>query len=635
MPEIDHSSPDDAAQPQLPASTPPPTWGRVGILLRSVLFAITAVFRTTPLCASAVLVTTLAMGVIPMAMVYTGRLVLDGVVAAVQSQGAPLQLRLLLYAVFAQTAVSFGQSVLQKLNGHITFRVGRRLNVAMAHRVLSHASRLDLKYFDTPVFYDKMLRARRESSSRPVELIQLVLNILRSSITFATMAGMILSVSPLLAAVMVLVTLPLMIVNARFGKKNYDLQFIRTEQQRLADHLADTLTNRTAVPEVMSFRLADFLFGRWHAAACRFMKQDISLNHRQTWAQSFAEVLLILAHAGSIIYLAHLGMRGPDPMTPGQILMYAGAFLAGVNACRGVTTSMSSIYENALFLSNLLEFEQFQPTIESDEAGRPAPPVIESLELQNVSFTYPAATTRVLRNLSVRFQRSESTLIVGLNGAGKTTLLRLLLRLYDPTEGRILLNGIDLREFDVHSLRQRMSVIFQRFLELPFSVRENIGCGSVENIEDMARITRASVRARVDPFVRKLPKEYDTILGRAFSDGHELSQGQWQRLCLARLFMKDAPVLIFDEPTASVDVDTEAHLFSEIREMSRDKICILVSHRALHPNAADRFVLVSDGAVAEQGNFDDLIAEGGEFARLWRVYTQMNDEPVVSVASPS
>ncbi len=594
---------------------------RAATLIQAVGFALGHVYRTSPATTVAALTATLLLGLAPLASVYATRLVLDAVVGVVHAGLTSTAMSVLAMAVLVQALVSTAASGVEKGHSHLSYRLGRRLTVQMTRRVLRHAARLDLRYFDDAVFYDKMQRAQRECSTRPLDLLQRVLSIARGAITLGSMSGLVIALSPWLGATMIVASLPLMVVQARFGRKNYDLHFSRTEQQRLADHLAGTLTHRAAVPEIISFRLFEFLFGRWHSAAQTFAAQDIQLHHRRSWAQAASELAMVVAYAGATLYIVYLGVRGPNPMTPGQIIMYTGAFMAGVKACQGMAGAVSSIYESALFLGNLLDFEKLQPTIEAAQGGLPAPTRIDSLELRHVSFSYPGVGLPVIRDMSLRFDRACSTLILGLNGAGKTTLMRLLLRLYDPTDGCILLNGVDLRRFNIQQLRQRMGVIFQRFLELPFSLGENIGCGDVEHHDDQARIVAAARRAHVHDFAQRLPQGYDTLLGRAFANGHELSQGQWQRLCLARLFMKNAPVLIFDEPTASVDIDTEAHLFREIHHLARDKICILVSHRALHREAADRFVVLSEGTVAEQGDFDSLIARGGEFARLWRIHT--------------
>jgi ATP-binding cassette, subfamily B, bacterial len=302
--------------------------------------------------------------------------------------------------------------------------------------------------------------------------------------------------------------------------------------------------------------------------------------------------------------------------------MYAAGFTGAANACRMMLGGLSGIYENALFLNDLVEFEQLEaaqlPPLA--QPARQIPANIETLELVDVSFRYPGSSRDALRNVNLRFDRAQSTLIVGANGAGKTTLIRLLIRLYEPTRGRILLNGVDIREFEVHQLRQSVGVIFQDFLQLPLTAADNIGCGCVEALGDQARIESAARRAGADGFIRHLDGGYQTMLSRVFAGGQEISLGQWQRICLGRLFMKDAPVLVFDEPSASLDIEGEARLLGEISSLARERICILISHRALRPGIAQRLVVIADGQVVETGRFEDLVARDGEFARLWRLY---------------
>ncbi|MCC7145243.1 MAG: ABC transporter ATP-binding protein [Phycisphaeraceae bacterium] len=599
---------------------------KLGVLLRTVPFAVKTVWRASPGLALALLFFTVAMGVVPTVTVYVNRLVLDAVVSVV-SHG-PRHIDPLTWALVFQAAVTIAGVWLGRGQTFLSFGLGRQLGMYMNAQLLQRSGRLEYRLFEEPRFYDIMSRAQRESAGRPLELVQQMSGMLRSAMTFLTMAGLMLGLSVLLFGAALAVAVPLMIVQMRFGATNYALQRSRTEESRMANFISTTMTTRRSVPEILSFGLWPYLFDRWHDATRRFLRQDVQLMRRRTFVEGLWESVQSLSTVGALAYIVYLGVGGggagqaDQPLTVGQIMMYAAGFTGAANACRMMLGGLSGIYENALFLNDLVEFEQLEaaqvPLLA--QPTRPIPAHIETLELVDVSFRYPGSSRDALKNVNLRFDRTQSTLIVGANGAGKTTLIRLLIRLYEPTRGRILLNGIDIRDFAVHQLRQSVGVIFQDFLQLPLTAAQNIGCGCVAAMDDQARIESAARRAGADGFIRKLDSGYQTMLSRVFAGGQELSLGQWQRICLGRLFMKDAPVLVFDEPSASLDIQGEAHLLSEISSLARERICILISHRALRPGIAQRLVVLADGQVAETGCFEDLVARDGAFARLWRMY---------------
>jgi ATP-binding cassette subfamily B protein len=308
------------------------------------------------------------------------------------------------------------------------------------------------------------------------------------------------------------------------------------------------------------------------------------------------------------------------PLSVGEVMMYSGAFAQALQSVRQGVEYISGIYEDMLFIAGLVEFHKLEPRLHIERRAQSVPDEIESVEVRNVSFRYPGSQCDVLRNVSITFTKSASTLLVGHNGAGKTTLIKLLMRLYDPDEGSILINGTDIRGFDIKTLHRAVGVMFQEYARFAVSAAENIGYGCVENLADHSRICEAARRAKAYEFINRLPYEFDTVLSRLFRDGHELSLGQWQRICLARLFMKDPPIMIFDEPTASLDIETEVHLLNEIARLAQDRICVLVSHRMFRHDIAEQIVILKDGQVVEQGRYEDLVNRDGEFARLHRLY---------------
>ncbi|MCC7203438.1 MAG: ABC transporter ATP-binding protein [Phycisphaeraceae bacterium] len=465
-----------------------------------------------------------------------------------------------------------------------------------------------------------MTRAQRECASRPLELLSRTTGIVTAAINFASMAAILLTLDVPLLAAMVVICLPMLVVQMIYGAKTYTLEYGRTDTRRMIEILGGMQIDRKILPQIISFGLSDYLFGRWLGSAESFVQQDVRLHRNRTAAETLSSVLVTISTVGVTAYVVYLNFSRGLALTVGGVMMYVTAFGGGLGAWQGAMRSVTGIYEGSLFLLDLVAFHKLRPVQTLHRGGRSTPEAIHEIRFENVGFRYPNSAAWALRGVDLTFRHGQSTLLVGPNGAGKTTLTKLLIRLYDPTEGRILLDGVDLREFDLTSLRRRIGVVFQDFLCLPFTAQENIGCGDVRNMQDQARVREAARRAGAQEMIERLPAGFDTVLNRMFKDGQELSYGQWQRVCIARSFMKQAPVCVLDEPTASLDVEAEAALLREINRMSLASMCILISHRALRPGIADRIVVMSQGRIVESGDYTGLIARGGEFARLARLY---------------
>ena len=311
-------------------------------------------------------------------------------------------------------------------------------------------------------------------------------------------------------------------------------------------------------------------------------------------------------------------------------MMYIGAFAGATTGLGKLCENFSGIYEASLFFRNYLDFTELKPTTLIKIKKPIACNRITLIEVRNLSFKYPGSENKVLEDINITFAQGQSTLIVGSNGAGKTTLIKLLLRLYEPTEGQILINGINILDYDLKSLRQNIGVIFQDFIRYAFSAKENIGIGSIDNYQNIQRIVTAAEKAKADDMIKKLPYGYDTVLSRQLDDGCDLSLGQWQRICLARLFMKDSSVMIFDEPTASLDIETEAHLLREVNNLAKERLCILVSHRMFRPGVAKRIVVMENGRIVEEGSHAFLCNSNGKYSRLCQLYNNLSkDEQLI------
>jgi len=598
---------------------------RFHIIVETLPFAITTVFKAGPFLTICLTLTTILSGLSPAATVYVGKLLLNAIVDVTQAGVTREKIHILIHIFIFQLLILVVSALLNQAGAYLNYFMGRSLSLNMKGRIIKRISKLDYTSFEDPNFYDMMTRAHRETDGKPMAIVYQVTSMVRGTITFISMSSLIISFSLPLFITTVIVCAPLLFIQLKYGEKNYWMQFKRTEDRRMADYTAGIMMSRQHAPEILNFRMWEYLFTKWNTASQRFFRQDVRLYRQRALADIITWTFVTCSTVGATGYIIYLNFAKSLSLTAGEIMMYSGAFAGSISALQLIIETISGIYENAIFLHDLVEFNKIKPHIEISRQIRPIPSQVESIELQNVSFKYPNSSVYTLNNINTIFKRSESALIIGANGAGKTTLIKLLTRLYDPTEGRILLNGIDIKEFEIQALRKTIGIIFQDFIQYAYSAKENIGCGSIENIQNTKNIIDAARRAKADSFLEQLPEQYETMLSKLFKNGQELSRGQWQRICLARMFMKNAPVFILDEPTANVDIETEAHLLGEIARLSKDKICIIASHRLFKRDICDKIVILRKGKIAETGSYDGLITKNGEFSRLWHLYHNITE----------
>lgn len=603
-------------------------WNRLAHRMRTgcsvLLFAVRTVWQASPMLTVLLIVIAVANGVMPVASIWVGKRVLDAIVSAVRSEWDPEAAIAAYQCLVLQLFVLLGTLSIQRGNSFLTEVMGKRLSIHMNKGILEKASSLDLATFEDPGFHDRMARGRTQSRVGPLRMIQRCQGLVAGAVTFVSMSLVVASLSIGLLIVMMVVCVPLLMLLVIFSGRQYRLQYMRTEDMRKASYLSNLLTTRAYIPEIINLDLWNHIISKWLGISLEFHRQDLHLLKRRSLAELSLSALIIGSEVGATGYVLLLSMTALR-LSVGEIVMYSRAFAQGLDGLRQGIEGATGIYEDALFLSSLMEFHRVKSQMRLRENTAAMPAAIERIDVQNVTFRYPGAERNVLHNVSISFHRSESTLLVGMNGAGKTTLIKLIMRLYDPNEGRILVNGIDIRQIELRTLYRAVGAIFQDYARFAISARENIGYGCVDALDDQERIERAARMARADTFIDRLPNKYDTILSRMFSNGHELSLGQWQRTCLARLFMKDSPILIFDEPTASLDIETEVRLLQEIDVLSKQRICIFVSHRMFRPGIADQIVVLDGGKVAEAGPYEELIAQKGEFARLHDLYQNKSD----------
>lgn len=558
---------------------------------------------------------TLVAGILPAAIAYVGKLIVDGVVEATQAADPDtlgvlylvlLEALIVIAMAAAQRGISASQSLLRAL-------LGQRVNVM----ILEKAMTLSLSHFEDSEFYDKLTQARREASSRPLSLVTRTFGLVQNAISLTSYAVLLVGFSPWAVAILVGAGLPSFFAEAKFSGDAFRLFRWRSPDTRMQMYLETVIAREDGVKEVKLFQLGPRLLQRYRDIFKKLFVEDRRLTLRRDGWGFVLGLISTAALYGAYAWIVITTIGGA--ITLGAMTMYLVLFRQGQSAVAAILTAISGMYEDNLYLSNLYEYlERPVPARRGVAVHGPEPD--RGLEFQNVSFRYPGANQNALNNISMQVRPGQSLALVGENGSGKTTLIKLLTRLYDPTDGRILLDGLDLQQWDVEALRQRIGVIFQDFGRYQFSVGENIGAGDARHIDDSERWQKAAKTGMAAPFIDDMPEGYQTQLGRWFKGGRELSGGQWQKIALSRAFMRsDADILVLDEPTAAMDASSEAAVFDHFRAASGDKMTILISHRFSTVRAAAQIIVIHNGEILEQGNHDSLLAEDGQYAHLFRL----------------
>lgn len=574
--------------------------------------AVQLVWKTSPILTAIVAILTGVSGLLPAGIAYLGKLIVDSVVTAATTGTGPQTA--LMYVGFEAIAVMMltlcqrGLSVCQSL---LRVLLGQTVNELILEKALT----LSLSHFEDSEVYDKMTRARREASSRPLSFVNRTFGLVQESLGLVAYSGLLLQFSGWVVVVLAIAAIPPFLAETKFAGAAFRVFKRRSPETREQIYLETLIAREDYAKEVQLYQLGPVFLNRYRNIFHRLYQEDRNLTLRRGFWGYVLGLLSSLAFYGTYAWIAIAAISGT--ITLGDMTMYLMVFRQGQSSFSATLSAIGGMYEDNLYLSNLYEFlEQEIPQAEGSATRGPIPQ--DGVRFQNVSFTYPDATQPALTDITFHLKPGEKLALVGKNGSGKTTLIKLLTRLYEPSSGEILLDGLDLREWDINHLRQRIGVIFQDFVRYQFLVGENIGVGDVDSLEDENRWKTAAEKGMAEPFIATLPQGFYTQLGRWFKSGTELSGGQWQKIGLSRAFMRiKADILVLDEPTSAMDAEAEFEIFERFRRLAKDRMVLLISHRFSTVRMADTIIVLESGKLIESGTHTELMQAEGRYAKLF------------------
>ncbi len=584
------------------------------------------VWHTSPALTAGDLAGRLARAFLPVATLYVGKLIIDEVVRIAAAGHAAGSLRELLSSgrvdhLLALLGLELVLAVLSDVLGRVVSLIDALLSERFSNdtsiRLMEHAATLDLEDFEDSEVQDRLDRARRQATGRTALLSQ-ILGQAQDMVTIAGFATGLMVYAPWLIALLVLALVPAFLGEAHFNAQSYSLNYAWTPERRELDYVRQTGASVETAKEVKIFGLNAFLIGRYRELAEAFYTANRRLAARRAkWGGALTAIGTV-GYYVAYAFIAWRTLRGD--FTIGDLTFLSGSFRRLRNLLEGLLIGFSQVAGQALYLEDLFSFFEIRPEIVSPPEPRAVPlPIREGFRFEDVGFRYPGAERWAVRHLTFTLHAGEVLALVGENGAGKTTLVKLLARLYDPDEGRILLDGHDLRQYDLATLRASIGVIFQDFVRYHLTAAENIAVGRIEARGDRPRIVAAAEASLADEVIARLPAGYDQVIGKRFRTGMDLSGGEWQKIAIARAYMRDAQLLILDEPTASLDARAELGVFQRFKELSRGRTAVLISHRFSSVRMADRILVMAEGEIEAEGTHHELLAAGGRYAELFEL----------------
>ena len=590
-------------------------WSERLTALRNVPPVLGIVWDSGPVVVSLGLAFRLVTSLIPLAALWITKLIIDVIVQSVTNH-QPVG-RGLWWLVAAAFAIAIFGSVLGRTIDYLDALLADKYTRHISIQVMKHAAELDLTAYEDPVFYDRLERARVQATDR-LGMIQSIGRLVQQVITAASLSVSILLFSPWLLLLLIAGILPAFLGESHFAFLGYERNFHQTPIRRELDYLRVLGGSREAAKELKLFGLKNFLVARFTRLSDRIYRENVDLARRRLVAGSLLSLIGTAGYYSAYVYVIWRTVTGS--LTIGTLTFLTGAIVQASGNIEQIFSILSSIADQALFLTDLLAFFKMKPTISSKPGALPAPrPILRGFEFRNVSFHYPGASRMVINGLNLHLRAGERVALIGENGEGKTTLVKLMTRLYDPVEGQVLLDGVDLREYDLEDLYREIGVIFQDFMRYEMTARENIAVGRIDEINDFHLLKTAADKSMASEVIERLPRDYEQMLGRRFENGMDLSGGEWQKIALARAYLRDAQVLILDEPTAALDARSEFEVFQRFAELTAGKSALFISHRFSTVRMADRIVVMHNGRIAEDGDHNNLLNLGGRYACMFEM----------------
>jgi ATP-binding cassette subfamily B protein len=590
-------------------------WQERLVALGNVPAVLKIVWESGPSVVIFGLISRIFSSLLPVLLLWITKLIIDGIVYAVANhQSVPPRFWWLVAAEFTLAILnSFLVRTIDYSDSLLADKYTRYVSI----RVLEHASSLDLLAYEDPVYYDRLERARVQATDRLV-MIQAVGRLVQQVITTITLSVSIMFFSPWLMLLLIVGVVPAFLGESHFAFLGYAKNFRQTPVRRQLDYLRVLGGSKEAAKELKLFGLRKFLIDRFTTLSDEIYAENIGLSRRKLIAGSLLSMVGTMGYYSAYVFVIWRTVNGQ--LSIGTLTFLAGAIQQASSNIQQIFSTIAAIGDQALFLTDLLAFFNMQPTIRSKPNALPAPrPIKQGVEFRNVSFSYPGNSRLILDHINFHVRPTERLALIGENGQGKTTIVKLITRLYDPTEGQILLDGVDLREYDLEDLHREMGVIFQDFMRYEMTAAENIAVGRVEELSNPELLRAAAQKSMADATIERLPRGYDQMLGRRFENGVDISGGEWQKVALARAYLRNAQILILDEPTAALDARSEFEVFQRFAELTAGKMALFISHRFSTVRSADRIIVLENGKIAEEGSHDQLARLGGRYAELFEM----------------